>query len=56
MSHISSDTVEPGVSKPIDSKQPGVSKLFAAYQLIYNINHQKIVNFCPFWKKGKTWR
>ena len=31
-------TVEPGDSKPVDSKQPGVSKLFTAYQPIYNIN------------------
>ena len=35
---IFANTVEPGVSKPINSKQPGVSKLFAAYQLIYSIN------------------
>ena len=49
-------TVEPGDSKTVDSKQPGVSKLFTAYQLMYNINVQIDSKLLPILNKSKTWR
>ena len=49
-------TVEPGDSKPVDSKQPGVSKLFTAYQPMYNINFQIDSKLLPTFERSKTWR
>ena len=53
---LNSSTVEPGDSKPVDSKQPGVSKLFTIYQPIYNINLQIDSKLLPILKKSRTWR
>ena len=37
---VKSNTVEPGNSKPVNSKQPGNNKLFTVSQPIYSINHR----------------
>ena len=49
------NTVKPGDSKPVDSKQPGVSKLFTAYQPIYNINLQIDSKLLPIFERSETW-
>ena len=54
--YLSYSTVEPGDSKPVNSKQPGVSKHFTAYQLIYNINVQIDSKLLPILNKSKTSR
>ena len=50
------NTVKPGDSKLVDSKQPGVNKLFTAYQTIYNINLQIDSKLLPTFERSKTWR
>ena len=47
-------TVEPGSSKALDSKLLALVNFFAAYQLIYNINHLVDSKLLPILERGSS--